>query len=171
MNYTVIFLAILIVFLAFFGTYLPPYDPNHANLAEKFLGISKAHLLGTDYLGRDEFSRLIYGAGTSLKSIFATIFLIVLLGILIGGISGFIGGKIDQLIMRFCDIFISFSTIVLALFLVGILGTGLINVIIAIALTHWTWYARIIRSIVLSFKSREYVLITASCGANKFQNF
>lgn len=170
-NFSVIFLAILIVFLAFFSTYLTPYSPNEANLADKFLSISQTHLLGTDHLGRDVFSRLVYGAGVSLKSVFATIFLIVILGISIGGISGFVGGKVDHVIMRFCDVFISFPTVVLALFLVGILGTGLTNVIIAIALTHWAWYARIIRSIVLSFKSREYVLITASCGASKFQNF
>lgn len=171
LNYLFIFIAIFICFLMFFGPYLVPVDPNSIDILEKFAPISSEHLLGTDHLGRDVFSRLIFGASISLKSVFITILLILALGILIGGLSGFIGGRTDMLIMRFCDVFISFPTIVLAFFLIGILGTGLTNVIIAIALTHWAWYARIVRSIVLSLINKEYILISKTSGASTFQNF
>lgn len=164
-------MAILIVFLAFFGSNLAPYDPNLVDLNLKFAPISSEHWLGCDHLGRDELSRLLCGASVSLKSTFLTLVLILIVGIIVGGTSGFVGGRLDQIAMRICDIFISFPTVVLALFLVGILGTGLVNVIIAIAMTHWAWYARIIRSVVLSLKSKEYVLISKLSGATILQNF
>ncbi|WP_033915946.1 nickel ABC transporter permease subunit NikC [Campylobacter sputorum] len=170
-HYITISLAIFIIFIMLFGSYLAPHDPNLVNLSLKFAPISKEHFLGCDHLGRDQFSRLIAGSSLSLKSAFITLFFILALGIIIGGLSGFIGGKIDNLLMRICDMFLSFPTVVLALFLVGILGTGLTNVIIAIALTHWAWYARIIRSLVLSLKSKEYVLISKISGASITQNF
>lgn len=170
-QYTVIFLALCVIFLMFFGSSLAPHDPNLINLSLKFAPISSKHLLGCDHLGRDEFSRLISATSLSLQSAFFTLILILTLGIIIGGFSGFMGGKIDQALMRICDIFLSFPTVVLALFLVGILGSGLTNVIIAIALTHWAWYARIVRSIVLTLKTKEYVLISQISGASVIENF
>lgn len=167
----IIIVAILIVFLAFFGSNLAPYDPNLINLSNKFAPISFEHLLGTDHLGRDEFSRLLYGAEISLKSVFLTLMLILILGVSIGAFSGFMGGRVDNVLMRICDLFLSFPTIVLALFLVGILGVGLVNVIIAIALTHWAWYARIVRAIVLNLKNQEFVLVSKVSGASSFRNF
>ena len=170
-SYFIISLAILIVLLSLFGPMLTPYDPNDIDLANKFSKISSSHLLGTDHLGRDEFSRLLFGAQISLLSTFITLCLILVLGLLIGGLAGFLGGRIDNALMRICDVFLSFPTVVLALFFVGILGTGLVNVVIAIALTHWAWYARIIRSIILKLKNKEYVLISRASGASKFEIF
>lgn len=167
----IIFLSLMIVFLAFFGEFFATHDPNLIDLSNKFAPISKEHFLGTDHLGRDEFSRLMYGASLSLKSVFVTLCLIITIGVFVGSFSGFVGGRIDMVIMRFCDVFLSFPTVVLALFLVGILGIGLVNVIIAIALTHWAWYARIVRSIVISLKNKEYVLISKTSGASPFVNF
>jgi nickel transport system permease protein len=97
--------------------------------------------------------------------------LILGLGILVGGASGFIGGRTDQIIMRFTDVFLTFPTLVLALFMVGMLGTGLVNVIVAIALSHWAWYARIVRGIVLSLKHRDFILASRLAGANRVQVF
>lgn len=93
------------------------------------------------------------------------------LGLVIGGIAGFTGGRTDQIIMRFTDVFLTFPTLVLALFLIGILGTGLTNVIIAIALSHWAWYARIVRGIILSLRHQEFLLAARLSGAGNVRIF
>lgn len=165
------FTAFTMIFIMFFAPLLVLFDPNEINLDAKFAPAGLSHFLGTDHLGRDVFSRLLVATGTSLGSAFATIFLILFLGILVGGTAGFAGGRTDQILMRVCDVFFSVPTVILALFLVGVLGTGLFNVIIAIAASHWAWYARIVRSIVLSLKNADYVLITRTSGASEAVNF
>ncbi|WP_233715856.1 nickel ABC transporter permease subunit NikC [Helicobacter trogontum] len=168
------FASIMIVCLllvAVIGPLFLPYAPNEIDLNNKFAPISTAHFLGTDHLGRDIFTRLVFGARISLSSVAIILLYIIVLGISIGGIAGFFGGKIDKFIMRVCDLFLSLPTIVLSLFLVGILGAGLENVLLAIALTHWAWYARIIRSIVLGLKHREFVLLSQVYGASNWQIF
>ena len=147
----------IIVFLALFAPFLTSYAPDMQDLEHRLSPISMHHWLGTDYLGRDIFSRLLYGARLSLGCAFIILGWIVLLGVSIGGICGFIGGRVDNIFMRVCDVFLSMPTIALSLFLVGILGAGLENVMIAIVLTHWAWYARIVRSVVFSLKNKEYV--------------
>ncbi|WP_233714244.1 nickel ABC transporter permease subunit NikC [Helicobacter trogontum] len=168
------FASIMIVCLllvAVIGPLFLPYAPDEIDLNNKFAPISTAHFLGTDHLGRDIFTRLVFGARISLSSVAIILLYIIVLGIGIGGIAGFFGGKIDKFIMRVCDLFLSLPTIVLSLFLVGILGAGLENVLLAIALTHWAWYARIIRSIVLGLKHREFVLLSQVYGASNWQIF
>ena len=132
---------------------------------------SSAHILGTDYLGRDIYTRLIYGARLSLGSVALILSLVLLLGIGIGSLAGFAGGRIDNAIMRICDIFLSMPTAILSLLFIAILGVGLANVIIAIALTHWAWYARIVRALVLSLKSKEYVLLSRVYGTSALQSY
>ncbi|MFC2491995.1 MAG: nickel ABC transporter permease subunit NikC [Campylobacter curvus] len=163
--------AALMVIFCVLAPVIAPYDPETIDLSAKFMPVCSEHILGTDHLGRDVFSRLLYGSSVSLGSTFATLGLILLIGVLVGAISGFAGGRVDQVLMRICDVFFSVPTIVLALFLVGVLGTGLINVIIAIAVSHWAWYARIVRSVVLSLKNKEYILITRISGASEAINF
>ncbi|MBT0879189.1 MULTISPECIES: nickel ABC transporter permease subunit NikC [unclassified Campylobacter] len=170
-EYFVYFLCAFIILLALFGKYYAPYSANEINLANKFASNSLLHIFGTDHLGRDIFSRILEGAYISILATFSTIIIIIVLGVSVGFIAGFSNNKIDNFLMRICDIFLCFPTIVLALFFVGILGTGLLNIIIAIALTHWAWYARIIRSIVLKLKNTEYVLISKTCGASNFKIF
>ncbi|TLE00185.1 nickel ABC transporter permease subunit NikC [Helicobacter muridarum] len=160
------FLAMIII-----APYFLSYTPDFQDLDSKFAPPSSSHIFGTDYLGRDIFTRLIYGARISLFSAFFTLAIILFLGISIGGICGFMGGVVDRVIMRVCDIFLSMPTIALSLFLIGVLGSGLGNIIIAIALTHWAWYARIVRSIVLHLKNKEFVLLSQTFGLNKWQNF
>ncbi|RDU70310.1 nickel ABC transporter permease subunit NikC [Helicobacter aurati] len=162
----VLFLLIIIV-----SPYFLPYSPDLQDLDSKFAQPSIEHIFGTDYLGRDIATRLVYGARISLFSAFFILAIILLLGMSIGGICGFMGGVIDRLVMRICDIFLSLPTIVLSLFLVGVLGSGLENIILAIALTHWAWYARIVRSIVLNLKNKEFVLLSQTFGLNKWQSF
>ena len=168
------FSLIMIIFLLLIALIAPfflPYTPDVIDLDNRFSPISTEHFLGTDHLGRDIFTRLIFGARISLFSVGIILVCVMFLGISIGGIAGFFGGKIDKFIMRLCDLFLSLPTIVLSLFLVGILGAGLENVMLAIALTHWAWYARIIRSIVLGLKHREFVLLSQVYGASNWQIF
>lgn len=168
------FSLVMIIFLLLIALIAPfflPYTPDAIGLDNRFSPISTEHFLGTDHLGRDIFTRLIFGARISLFSVGVILVCVMFLGISIGGIAGFFGGKIDKFIMRLCDLFLSLPTIVLSLFLVGILGAGLENVMLAIALTHWAWYARIIRSIVLGLKHREFVLLSQVYGASNWQIF
>lgn len=163
--------VLLLVLAAVAGPWLTPYDPNAVDLVNRLQPPTAAHWLGTDHLGRDILSRLIAGAGVSLGSVAVALALILTLGIVIGGTAGFIGGRTDQIIMRLTDIFLTFPTLVLALFMVGVLGTGLTNVIIAIVLSHWAWYARIVRGIVLSLKHRDFILASRLAGASRVRIF
>lgn len=160
-----------LVVVAVAGPLLSPYDPNAVDLARRLQAPGAAHWLGTDHLGRDMLSRLIAGARVSLGSVAVTMALILTLGIVIGGTAGFLGGRVDQAIMRLADIFLTFPTLVLALFMIGMLGTSLTNVILAIALSHWAWYARLVRGIVLSLKHRDFVLASRMAGASRIQTF
>lgn len=159
----------MIVAVAVFAPWIAPHDPTEVNLEQKLLGSSWKHPLGTDHLGRDILSRLIFGARVSIGSVFVIVGLILVLSLIVGSIAGFSGGRIDFGLMRFCDVFLTFPTFILAVFMVGILGTGLTNVILAIVLTHWAWYARIIRGLVLSLKNREYVLAARVAGTHRIR--
>ena len=163
-----IFVLVLLMIITPFFT---PYTPDAIDLNNKFAPISKEHWLGSDHLGRDIFTRIVYGAHISLGAVGLILLMVVSLGITIGGISGALGGVWDRIIMRLCDIFLSLPTIVLSLFFIGILGSGLSNIILAITLTHWAWYARIVRSIVLQRKHKEFVLLSSMYGASFLQNF
>ena len=137
------------------------------DLAVRDQGPSGAHWLGTDHLGRDVLSRLIVGTQLSLGSVVLVLGLVLVLGVVIGGIAGIVGGKLDMFLMRLCDMFLTFPTLVLAFFLIAVLGTGLTNVIIAIALSHWAWYARMVRGMVIAQRNRDYVLASRLAGASR----
>ena len=128
-----------------------PYDPQAIDLPSRLLPPGSQHWLGTDHLGRDIFSRLLAATRVSLGSVMACLLLVLALGLLVGGCAGLIGGRVDQATMRIADLFMTFPTSILSFFMVGVLGTGLTNVIIAIALSHWAWYARMVRSTVMAF--------------------
>ncbi|MGE4336451.1 MAG: nickel ABC transporter permease subunit NikC [Pigmentiphaga sp.] len=160
-----------LLFAAVAGSWVIPHDPTAVDLAMRLQDPSLSHWLGTDHLGRDILARLAAGTRVSLGTVAITMALILFLGIVIGGTAGFVGGRTDQIIMRTTDIFLTFPTLVLSLFMIGILGTGLVNVIIAIALSHWAWYARIVRGIVLSLVHRDYVLAARLAGLSPARVF
>lgn len=164
----------IIVILALFALAAPilaPHDPNVINLSKKLTDFSSAHWLGADHLGRDNLSRLIYGTRVSLGSVAIIVFLVLASGIAVGGMAGFLGGKVDTVLMRICEVFLTFPTFVLAMFFVGVLGVGMFNVIIAIVLSHWAWYARIVRSVVLSIRNRDFILAAQASGASPLRIF
>ncbi|WP_142846592.1 nickel ABC transporter permease subunit NikC [Telmatospirillum sp. J64-1] len=164
-------LAVALILVALLAPVLTPHDPNAVDLAQRLQGPSLSHWLGTDHLGRDILTRLMHGATVSLGAVAVILALIVTLGIGVGGLSGLIGGRVDQVIMRICDMFLTVPTFVLSMFMVGVLGTGLTNVILAIALSHWAWYARLVRGLVLSLREREFVLAARVAGASRLRIF
>ena len=154
----------IIILSAIFAPLIAPYSPYEIDLSNRFAPISSSHILGTDHLGRDVFSRLIYGSRMSLISVLAIMVIILLISLIIGSAAGFLGGKIDNVLMRISDVMLTFPTFILELFFIGVLGVCLINVIIAIAFTHLAWYSRIVRSIVLETKEKNYVLASKCMG-------
>lgn len=160
-----------LVGIAIFAPFAAPYDPMEINLDQRLAPISAQHWLGTDHLGRDVLSRLIWGARASMGSVVVIAVLIMTTGFVTGAFAGYVGGKVDTLIMRVCEAFMTFPTFILALFLIGIFGTGLTNVILAIVLTHWAWYARIIRGMVMNLRNRDYILAAKVAGGGPMKIF
>jgi nickel transport system permease protein len=159
----------LLVLAAILAPWIAPHDPQGVDLARKLEPPSRQHLLGTDHLGRDLLSRLIWGARLSLGTVAVIVGLIVVLSLAVGGLAGMLGGWVDAACMRTCDVFLTFPTFVLALFLIGVLGTGLVNVVLAIVLTHWAWYARIVRGLVLGLRHRGFVLAARVAGTPRWR--
>lgn len=143
---------------------IAPDDPGAIDLKHVVSLPSSEHLLGTDYLGRDVLSRLVYGARTSLFIALATIAISCAAGIVIGCVAGYQGGMVDLVLSRGIDIFIAFPGIIFALVLLGFMGPGVFNLILALSLTQWAGYARLIRGEVLSAKNENYVLSARTVG-------
>ncbi|MCC8108985.1 MAG: nickel ABC transporter permease subunit NikC [Planctomycetes bacterium] len=159
-------LAFLVV-LAVFAPVLTPYDPNAIDLDNRLAPFSASHWLGTDHLGRDVLSRLMAGTRVSLGSVLVIAGLVLGTGFVVGSVSGWLGGWVDSLIMRICEAFMTFPTFILAMFLTGVLGRGMTNVVLAIVLTHWAWYARITRGMVQAVKGREYIAAARLAGGSR----
>jgi len=155
--------------MALCAPWVAPHDPNAIDLARKLQPPGNGYPLGTDHLGRDLCSRLLYGARVSIGTVLGIVALILVLSLAVGCTAGYAGGWVDAALMRTCDVFLTFPTFILAMFLIGVLGTGLVNVILAIALTHWAWYARIVRGLVLSLKHRNFVAAARVAGTSRFR--
>ncbi|MGL4196097.1 MAG: nickel ABC transporter permease subunit NikC [Edwardsiella piscicida] len=164
-------LIILVTLIALSSHDWLPHDPYAIDLAARLRAPDGQHWLGTDHLGRDILSRLLAATRVSLGSVLACLLLVLALGLIIGGSAGLLGGRIDQASMRLADMFMTFPTSILSFFMVGVLGTGLTNVIIAIALSHWAWYARMVRSLVITLRQREYILAARLSGAGYLRIF
>jgi peptide/nickel transport system permease protein len=159
-----VILLALIVFAAIAAPLLTPYNPIKQNLTASLLGPSAHHWLGTDQLGRDTFTRLLYGLRTDLRIAFIAVLLPFCIGVILGSISGYFGGWIDAVLMRLVDIVVAFPFYVLIIALVFVLGPGQRSIYIAITLVGWVSYARIIRGEILVAKQQEYVLAARSGG-------
>lgn len=129
-------IALLAVIAIGSGWWLP-WDPAAIDLQQRLLPPGAAHWLGTDHLGRDIFSRLLAATRVSLGAVMACLLLVLLIGTAVGGSAGLLGGRADRGLMRIAELFMTFPTSILSFFMVGVLGTGLTNVILAIALSHW----------------------------------
>ncbi len=163
-------LAIIVgyVILAVAAPYITPYDPFES-VALPFEEPSPEHPLGTDHLGRDLLSELIYGTRVSLMIGLAASFISVMIGTTVGLIAGFFGGKVDTVLMRLTDTFIQMPQLPLMLIFVSILGKGILNIVLAISVVAWTASARIARSLTLSLKERPFVEAARAVGAGSLQ--
>ena len=150
-------LALIFVFFALFASVLAPFDPLESHYADMLKPPSTTYLFGTDQLGRDLFSRILYGGKSSLLIAFAVTAIISTVGILVGTIAGFTGGFFDNVLMRLSDMLMAFPVYIFTIALVSFIGIGLPNMILAMSLTGWTYYARISRSLVLSVKNNVYI--------------
>jgi peptide/nickel transport system permease protein len=159
-------LAILavVVGLSLAAPLITPYSPIAQNLNDSLLGPSSSHLLGTDQLGRDTFTRLLYGMRLDLQIAFIAVLLPFLLGIILGSLAGYFGGWVDSVIMRLVDIVVAFPFYVLIIALVFVLGPGKSSIYIAITLVGWVAYARIIRGEILVAKRQDYITAARSGG-------
>ncbi|MBP5324427.1 MAG: ABC transporter permease [Pseudobutyrivibrio sp.] len=158
--------AIGLIAVAIFADSLCPYDPYAQDLSQSYQGVSAAHIMGTDAYGRDMFSRVIVGARASILSTLALVFIIALVGTAVGTVSGFIGGKVDAVVMRISDFFLAFPGLVFALAVAALLGGGVLNAIIALAVISWPKYARVARSQTLSLKVSSFVQAAVLAGDN-----
>jgi len=159
-------LILLLALIAMFAPLIAPADPLKQVLSTRLKPPSAEHWLGTDQLGRDVLSRMIYGARISLLIGTVVVGLAATIGTAIGLIAGYAGGWLDEGLMRLTDVFFAFPALILAMAISGALGPSLTNAMIAIAILSWPVYARLVRAQVLSLREREYVEAARSLGAS-----
>jgi peptide/nickel transport system permease protein len=157
-------ILILLIAAALLAPVIAPYPPLRQNLAQDLIGYSSDHPLGTDKLGRDILSRVLYGGRISLLVGAATVTLSLVIGLLVGSLAGYYGGWIDQLLMRLVDILLAFPGILLAIAFTAVLGPGLDHVILALCLIGWTGYARLVRGEILTLREREFIQAARALG-------
>jgi peptide/nickel transport system permease protein len=162
-------LFILVVLMAIMAPLIAPFDPSKINFSDKLLPPGLTHLMGTDELGRDLFSRVIYGARTSLVIGVSVLFFSLLVGVPIGLVSGYFGGRVDIVLMRVSDIFLAFPPLLLPIAITAALGAGLFNAMMALAISWFPWYARIMRSSVLAIKKELYIDAARVMGVGHFR--
>ncbi|HLW58523.1 MAG TPA: ABC transporter permease [bacterium] len=157
-------IVIFLILLALFGPAAAPFDPLRISVADKLLPPSPRHWFGTDDLGRDLLSRVMTGARISLSVSAMVLAIAMTLGVGLGLIAGSAGGWADEAIMRTTDVFLAFPRLVLAIAIAATLGPGLYNAMVAIALSWWPWYTRLVRGQLLSLRQQEFVLAAVSVG-------
>jgi peptide/nickel transport system permease protein len=157
---------ILLVLAAVFANFLTDFDPIKRDVRNRLLSPSAEHWLGSDALGRDVYTRILYGARLSLWIGIASVILSIASGVPLGLISGYTGGIIDSVIMRIMDLILAFPGIIFAIWLVSMLGPGVNQVILAIGFWNLPTYSRVIRGNVLSIKSVDYVMASRALGGN-----
>lgn len=152
------FIVIFFILVAIFAPFIAPYDPTAINIKEIFQPPSPTHIFGTDELGRDVFSRVVYGTRVSLFVGFVAVFISIAIGTVLGLISGYYGGIVDTIIMRFVDIMLCFPSFFLILAVIAFLSPSLTNVMVIIGLTSWMGVARLVRAETMSVKQRNFII-------------
>jgi peptide/nickel transport system permease protein len=158
-------IVIVFVLLAVLAPFLVPYNPIQGNLNDRLQSFSETHWLGTDELGRDLLSRILYGARVSLQIQIVAVVLALIVGVLLGSLSGYLGGYVDTVIMRCMDILLAFPGIFLALGIIAALGPGLVNLMFAAGISSIPQFARIVRASILQLKEREFVEAALALGS------
>src|SRR4030066_2344060 len=162
-------IVILLILIAIFAPLISPYDPIARIKEDSSLSPSSVHLFGTDLLGRDIFSRVIYGSRISIEVGIIAVGISVIIGLFLGALSGYFGNIPDTVIMRIADIFFAFPYILGAIAIMTVLGPGIINIFIAVGLLGWASFARIFRGSILSIKNKEYIEAARALGASNYR--
>lgn len=160
---------LLLIVTAIFAPFLAPHSPSDQSFIDKLQGPSRSHLMGTDEFGRDTLSRVIFGSRVALRVGLLPVVVALLFGVTAGLAAGYYGGVTDQVTMRVVDILLAFPWLLLAIGIVAILGPGINNVIIAVAIIYVPAFARIVRASVLTIKEREYVEAARAIGQPDLQ--
>lgn len=156
----------MMLFASLIGLVFTPYDPNGMDSSSKLAGISMSHVMGCDNFGRDIFSRILAGLGTTMTVAVGTVLIGIVLGTLVGALTGYYGGRVDEILMRFNDAVLAFPALLLALVLISVMGPGKYNVMIALGILFAPGYARIIRGEFLRCKNLDYVQSAKLMGAS-----
>ncbi|BCB20919.1 nickel transporter permease [Bosea sp. ANAM02] len=160
-------IIVLLLLIAAFAPLIAPFDPIAQTLDKRLMPPSTTNWFGTDALGRDIFSRIVYGTRITLVIVLLVVVTVGPFGLLIGAISGYYGGWVDRLLMRITDVFLAFPRLVLALAFVAALGPGIVNAIIAIAITTWPPYARVARAETMVIRNQDYIAAMRLQGASQ----
>jgi peptide/nickel transport system permease protein len=164
-----IVIILLLIVAGLLAPVLAPYDPDEIDPDLRLTSPVWEHPMGTDEVGRDILSRVIWGARISLEIGLTIVFFSAAIGLVIGLVSGYFGGLLDQVLMRLTDIFISIPTLILAIAMTAALGSSLSNALLAMVIVWWPIYARLIRSEVLSIKEKDYIKAIRVLGASPFK--
>lgn len=162
-------IVIVLILIAIFASFIAPYNPIERLKEESSLSPSRIHLFGTDLLGRDIFSRVIYGSRISIVVGVVAVGISVVIGLFLGALSGYFGNIPDAFIMRIADIFFAFPYILGAIVIMTVLGPGIVNIFIAIGILGWASFARILRGSILSIKNKEYIEAAKALGASNYR--
>lgn len=166
---TGLILVLALVFIAIFAPWLAYSEPAHQDLAARLQPPGAAYWLGTDELGRDIYSRILFGARITLYIVALVAIIVVPVGLIVGTSAGYFGGWIDKVLMRITDIFMAFPRLILALAFVAVLGPSVENAVIAITITSWPPYARIARAETITIRNSEYILAVRQLGASHWR--
>lgn len=158
-------LIVVVLLMGILGPLVAPYDPVKVQIRERLVAPSSEHLMGTDELGRDVWSRVLYGARATVVVVVIILAFVLILGIPVGAVAGYFEGWIDEVLMRFGDLVLAFPPLVLAMALVVAMGPSLLTAMIAVALVRWPRYARLVRAQVLTLKHRPFVEAAYASGA------
>ncbi|MDI6890843.1 MAG: ABC transporter permease [Thermodesulfovibrionales bacterium] len=158
--------VLLLLIISILAPFIAPYDPTATDVRHTLSPPSKTHPLGTDELGRDLLSRIIYGSRVSLKVGFVAVGIAIMTGVIIGSISGFYGGVIDAVLMRFVDMMLAFPTFFLILAVISILEQNIFTIMVVIGLTNWMDVARLVRAEFLSLKEKDFVSAARAVGVS-----
>jgi len=172
MNRLIMAGSIVVIFFALVALFAPlvaPHDPGSIDIDNILMGPSREHLFGTDSLGRDLFSRMVYGTRISLLVGLIAVGISILIGMTLGSLAGFYGRWIDALIMRFVDVMLCFPAFFLILAVVALLEPSIVNIMIIIGATSWMGVARLIRAEILSLKERDFIYAERAIGASDFR--
>lgn len=160
-------ICVLWVIVAILAPIIVPKNPLAQDMAGRFLSPgSSGHLLGTDELGRDVFSRVLMGSRVSITAGLVTVCITIVIGTIYGGIAGYVGGIIDDVMMRFAELIAAFPPLILAMVIAAALGPSIFNSVLAMTIIWWPNYARLMRSLVITLKENEYIVASKVLGAS-----